>query len=141
MHDLEKRILSIISQPHLAKLATITEDGKPWVRYVFPVAQETMTIHFATFINSRKVCHIQKNAEVHLTCGVANPETDQHYLQIQGKAKLHKDQNIRHQFWNPTLENIFSGPDDPDYGVIEVIPYRIEYCSIGSYVPEIWTTE
>jgi general stress protein 26 len=37
------------------------------------------------------------------------------------------------------LKPIFDGPDDPKYGVIEVTPYRIEYCTPGSYDPQVWT--
>ena len=38
MSDLKERILKILQQPQLAALATITQDGKPWVRYVMVVA-------------------------------------------------------------------------------------------------------
>jgi hypothetical protein len=37
------------------------------------------------------------------------------------------------------LANIFDGPDDPKYGVLVMSPYRIEYCTPGTYEPEIWT--
>ena len=35
--------------------------------------------------------------------------------------------------WPP----FFDGPDDPKYGVIIIKPYRIEYCTPGSYEPEV----
>ena len=37
------------------------------------------------------------------------------------------------------LAPIFSGPDDPNYGVLEITPYCIEYCTVGSHEPEVWT--
>ena len=70
MKDLKTRILDFISKPHLAGFATVTEDGKPWVRYVMPVASPDMTIRFSTFLEARKVAHIAHNPEVHLICGV-----------------------------------------------------------------------
>ena len=50
MSDLKERILKILQQPQLAGLATITQDGKPWVRYVMAVASQDMTIRCATFV-------------------------------------------------------------------------------------------
>jgi general stress protein 26 len=127
MSDLKERILKIVQQPQLASLATITEDGKPWVRYVMTVATEDLTIRCATFVGARKVKQIEKNPEVHLTCGVTDPRNMAPYLQIQGRATFSTDRNVRHAFWTDMLSHIFSGPDDPKYGVIEIKPYSIEY--------------
>ena len=139
MAELKDQIYEIISKPQLAGLATVTPEGKPWVRYVMALADQDLTIHFATFVQARKVEQIQANPEVHLTCGVTDPNEMVPYLQIQGTAKLRTDKEIRHAFWSDMLAPIFAGPDDPKYGVIEVIPYRIEYCTPGSYEPQVWT--
>ena len=42
MKDLKERILDFIGNIHLAGFATVTEDGKPWVRYVMPIASPDM---------------------------------------------------------------------------------------------------
>ena len=138
MSDLAQRIFTIIKEPYLASFATITEDGKPWVRYVTPHASEDLTIRFSTFIGSRKVAQIKKNPEVHLTCGVTDPATAQTYLQIQGKAELSTDKAEREAFWNDYLKRYFKGPDDPNYGIIIVKPYRIELYTMGNFKPEVW---
>ena len=139
MSNLRDQIFQILCKPQLASLATVTTDGKPWVRYVMAITLEDMTMRFATFINARKVTQIKADPEVHLTCGVTNPSEVTPYLQIQGKAVLKTDETIRHAFWDDMLKPIFDGPDDPKYGVIEVTPYRIEYCTPGSHEPKIWT--
>ena len=138
MSDLAQRIFTIIKEPHLASFATITEDGKPWVRYVTCQASEDLTIRFSTFIGSRKVAQIKKNPEVHLTCGVTDLATAQTYLQIQGKAELSTDKAEREAFWNDYLTRYFKGPDDPNYGIIIVKPYRIELYTMGNFKPEVW---
>ena len=138
MSDLKQRIFEIIQKPQLASMATITKDGKPWVRYVMSVGNEDLKIRFASFVNARKVAQIQQNPEVHLTCGVTDLKVMNPYLQIQGKAKLTTDKVERETFWNDELKNIFKGPDDPNYGVIVVIPYCIELCTPGKFEPEIW---
>ena len=138
MSDLAQRILTIIKEPHLASFATSAEESKPWVRYVTCQASEDLTIRFSTFVGSRKVAQIKKNPEVHLTCGVTDLATAQTYLQIQGKAELSTDKAEREAFWNDYLKRYFKGPDDPNYGIIIVKPYRIELYTMGNFKPEVW---
>jgi general stress protein 26 len=87
------------------------------------------------------VGQIEKNPEVHLTCGVIDPLKPDPYLQIQGRGRMTTDEAERHVFWNDMLSDIFEGPDDPNYGIIIVKPYRIEYCTPGSFEPEVWTAD
>ena len=138
MADLKERILRITKQLQLAGLATVTEDGKPWVRYVMAASDEALTMRCATFTSARKVKQIENNPEVHLTCGVTDPAVMKPYLQIQAKARLATDEAERHGFWNETLKGIFEGPDDPNYGVLVMTAYRVEYCAPGSHAPEVW---
>ncbi len=139
MSELNDRIYDILRKPQLAGLATVTADGKPWVRYVMTVASDDLTIRCATFVGARKVKQIAQNPEVHLTCGITNPMEMGPYLQVQGRATLNTSQEARHGFWTDMLAPIFSGPDDPDYGVIEIVPYRIEYVTPASREPQVWT--
>lgn len=138
MSQLKEKILSIISQPQLLGFATITEDGKPWVRYVMSFGSEDMTIRFASFVGARKVKQIAQNPEVHITCGATDPTKRVPYLQIQGQARFTTEKEERYGLWNDVLKLIFSGPDDPKYGIVIVTPYRIEYCVPGKFVPEVW---
>jgi general stress protein 26 len=136
--DLIQRILEILSRLQLASLATVTKEGKPWVRYVMVVADETLTIRCATFLSARKVVQIRENPEVHLTCGVTDPTVMKPYLQVQARAEVVTDEAQRHGFWNNSLQGIFTGPDDPNYGVLVMTPYRVEHCTPGSFEPEVW---
>lgn len=120
-------------------MATVTGDGKPWVRYVFIAGSEDMTIRIATYANSRKAGQISINPEVHLTCGVSDPADMRPYLQIQGRAEFSTDVAERHGFWKDSLKSYFKGPDDPNYGIIVIRPYRIELCSPGAESPEVWS--
>jgi general stress protein 26 len=138
MSELKKKILAKIDRPTLSALATITEDGKPWVRYVTPMADENLNIWMATFAQSRKVGQIAKNPEVHLTVGVTTMETAESYLQVQGRAEILNDDATKKAVWNDHLKGIFSGPDDPNYCVCKITPYRIEYQGMGPVPPEVW---
>ena len=139
MSELRERIAEVLGRPQLAGLATITDDGKPWVRYVMIMTGDDLVIRLATFRAARKVGQIEKTPDAHLMCGVTDPEKMAPYLQIQGRARLNVSEEARHAFWNDTLTQIFEGPDDPKYGVIEVVPSRIEYWAPGEFEPEVWT--
>ena len=139
MSDLKLRILQILGPAQQASFATLTGQGKPWVRYVFCQADEDLTVRFATFRDSRKVAQIRGNPEVHLTCG-AGPGQPR-YLQIQALAEFHTDPPELLRFWKDSLQCYFKGPDDPNYGVVVLRPYRIELCTPGSLTPEVWDKE
>ena len=138
MAELKQKIFGKFNGPTLSTLATITEDGKPWARYVTPFADENLTFWMATFINSRKVAQIKKNPEVHLTTGVSDPEKAESYLQIQGRAEILTDEETKKTLWFDHLAQIFSGPDDPNYCVCKITPYRVEYQGMNMQPPEVW---
>ena len=138
MSELKEKILSKMKTPTLAVLATITDEGKPWARYVMPFADKNLTLWMATRLNTRKVGQIRKNPEVHVTAGCVNPEAREPFLQIQGKAQILNDEASRKLVWNDGLKAIFSGPDDPNFGVVKVTPYRIEYQPMGPVPAEVW---
>lgn len=138
MTNLKEKIASKLKQSVLFTLATVTEEGKPWVRYVTPFADDDLTIWMATFANSRKVAQIRRNPEVHLTTGVTSMESAVSYLQIQGRAEILTDDKTKKAVWFDHLKGIFSGPDDPNYCVCKIKPYRIEYQGMGMMPPEVW---
>ncbi len=141
MSEIKSKIFNIISSPTIMSFATLTEDGKPWVRYVMGIADEELTIRFSTFFTSRKVSQIKKINEIHIVCGVSTIETAKHYIQIQGKAEITKDKEEREAYWHDELKNYFSGTEDPNYCICIVKPYRIEYYSMGNMEPEIWESD
>ena len=137
MTELKDRILNELGHLQLASLATVTESGLPWTRYVMITGDDSLTIRCATFLGSRKVQQIQNNPEVHITCGITDPLEMKPYLQIQGRAEVITDEAERHALWNPSLESIFSDADDPTYAVIMIKPYRIECCTPPNMEPEV----
>jgi general stress protein 26 len=139
MDDLKSKIHAKLQAPTLASFATVTEDGKPWARYVVAWADADLTIWFATFKSSRKVAQIAKNPQVHLNLGVSDMQTAESWVQIQGKAEILDSPAVKKAKWYPQLENIFSGPEDPNYVVCKVSPYRIEHVTMQEKTPQVWT--
>jgi general stress protein 26 len=141
MADLKERIYTILGEFQMSSLATITQDGKPWVRYVMTVASKDLTIRCATFKNARKVKQTARNPEVHLTCGITDPKKTGPYLQVQGRATTTTSREARHGFWNDIFSTVFDGPDDPNLAIMEIKPYYIEYVTPGTFEPEVWKAE
>jgi general stress protein 26 len=135
--DLKEKIHTIMKDYPLAALATVTEDGRPWARYILIAGEKDLSIKFRTSMNSRKVAHINHNPEVHVTCGASAANSMTPYLQIEGKARITRDESLRKQMWMDELKNYFTGPDDPNYCIGIIEPYRIEHFSM-SQTPEIW---
>lgn len=138
MSDLATKIRKVLAKPSLCVLATVDAKGRPWARYVMGTMNEAMEIRFSTFVHARKVKQMRKNPEVHLTTGVASLRTAKRYLQIQGLAEVSRTKAERHAYWNPGLEAYFKGPDDPNYAVVIIRPYRIEYATMSAMMPEVW---
>lgn len=135
---LKAEILDVLRQRRVASFATVTPEGKPWVRYVVVSADEQLRLTFPTHAKSRKVSQIRANPEVHLTMGVAQLETARTYVQVAGTAEIVNDAALKQAEWRPFLTAYFRGPDDPDYCLVIVTPYRIELVSADAWEPRVW---
>lgn len=138
MSDLKERIFNTAEELQLMNVATVTGEGKPWVRYVMGKADSDLTFRFCTQLESRKVGQIRKNPSVHISLGVTSLETAEHWLQVQGRAEVSTDRDERHAFWFDELKDYFSGPDDPHYCIVIIRPERIEFGTMGNMTPEVW---
>jgi general stress protein 26 len=138
MTDLRSKIRDKLRALTLASIATVTEDGKPWSRYVVVRGDEDLNIWFATFKGSRKTQHIHHTDEVHLNLGVTDMQTAASWIQVQGRAQILADAETKRAVWYSMLEPIFSGPEDPNFVVCKVTPYRIEYYTMNRRQPEVW---
>lgn len=138
MSDLKQRIFDTARELQLMNFATLKDDGKPWVRYVMGKVDKELNFRFCTHRETRKVAQIRRNPNVHISLGVTDLETAKHWLQVEGTAEISTDRDERHSFWFDDLKNYFTGPDDPSYSVVIVMPSRIEFGTMGSMTPEVW---
>jgi len=129
MNYAKQEILKVfIEEPVQASFATVSKDGKPCVRYVMiNIDRKDMSMRFSTFVNSPKVVQIANQPEVSLTCCGTDPESSQKiYLQIKGKASFSTEADERALVWHSSTEKIFQKMDNPNFGVIKIVPYKIE---------------
>ncbi len=138
MSDLKQRIFDAAKDMQLVNFSTITDDGKPWVRYVMAKADNDLTFRFCTRLDSRKVAQIKKNPNVHISLGVSSLETAKNWVQVEGTAEVSTDRTELDAYWFDDLNNYFNGPDDPNYCIVIIKPSKIEFGTMGSKTPEIW---
>lgn len=135
---LRNKILKVIKGSKLASLATIA-DGKPWVRYAISHNQgANLNLYICTYRDSRKVRQIQKNPNVHITIGGDMDNLNTPYVQIAAKARVRSDKALRKKYWQNFMKKYYSGPDDPQYVILELKPELIEYMSSETRAPEVY---
>jgi general stress protein 26 len=139
MAELKDKILAQLQEPVVGALATLTEEGKPWARFVTVFADQKLLIRCATFVRSRKVAQIKANPEVHLTAAATDLAKSRALVQVQGRAEVLTDHQAKAAVWFEDLRTYFDGPQDPNLAVVLIRPYRIEYQTMGSMEPEVWT--
>lgn len=138
MPQLAQKIKALFNQPVVSVLATVTEDGAPWARYVVPFMDPDMNLWVATYCGSRKVAQIGADPRVHLACGATTLEETRAWVQVEGTAQVLDDAATKKAMWQEMLAQYFDGPDDPNYCVIKITPGRMEYGTMGSAEPEVW---
>lgn len=139
MSEVRQNVIEMLRTPQLSNMATITLDSKPWTRYIMIQSDNDFNLRSAVCLQSRKIEQIKKNPEVHLTFGVNDPtDLSKPYVQIQGTAKVTSDQEEKNSYWFDMLSAVFSGPDDPNYSIMIIEPYRVEFNKPGVMTPEVW---
>ena len=139
MKHVRQEVIQRLKIAQLSSLATITLDGKPWTRYVMIQSDDQFVLRSAIALSSRKVKQIENNPEVHLTFGINDPgDLSKPYVQIQGTARISTDPEEKRSFWFDMLTGIFTGPEDPNYAILQIEPYRVEFMRPGVMTPDIW---
>jgi len=140
MSEVKQKVLDVIAanQPLVAALATVGEDGRPRVRYVVPHVADDLTMTVATWRESRKVADVGAHPEVHLTCGSTNMEAPGNYLQIEARAEVSTNADKKRAHWSDGLSSYFAGPEDPNYALLIITPYRITVHGMTTMEADVW---
>lgn len=125
----KEKIFELFDGPTLSQLATIDCRGRPWVRYVMSTIDRDMVLRVPTGRTTRKVRDVRENPNVHLLVGKNLFTRHGAYAQIEGYAVITADPLARNEQWNRSMERYFEGPTDPNYVLIEIRPFRMEYWS------------
>jgi len=135
--DVKEKIIELVREYPIGALATI-DKNRPWVRYIGFDIDDDCRLFAASYTESRKVDQIKVNHNVHVVFGLDPREEEKPFINYAGTARILMDSATRERFWQEMYGDFFSGPDDPNYAIIEVSPQLIEY--YGTYLrePEIY---
>ncbi len=124
--SLKDRIISVMKGgAHLAAVATVGADKKPYVR-IMSMKNEGLELASATYVNSKKVAHIKSNKHVSISILKDHAKMSD-YIIVSAAATVCCDAKTKKAFWSQGLAHYFKGADDPNYCVIKFKPQAIEF--------------
>ena len=102
------------------------ESGEINARLMHPFTPDAeFNIWLGASPNSRKVREILKQSNV--TLAFLNPRSTA-YVTIVGNAALDSDPELKRKYWRSYWTDMYpGGPDNSEYILIKIIPYRIEF--------------
>lgn len=136
----EQKIMSIMKNNCLHAYLATSDGDQPRVRPVSPIIEDDMSVWITTYSTSRKVRHIQKNANICLAF-VEQPDGDKAATVI-GEARIIQDIRKKRRVWKlapfDLYEHFPDGPDSDDFCVLKIIVKRIEWREIGTGAAKIY---
>ncbi|MCK6255728.1 pyridoxamine 5'-phosphate oxidase family protein [Fictibacillus sp. KIGAM418] len=121
--EFKQKIKDIVDSNPIGTLSTIS-GNKPHSRYM-SFQREDITLFTATSKQTHKVEEIQENPNVHVLLGYE--DWNDPYIELQGTVTVRDDKELKEDFWHDMMKNWFSGPEDPNYIILEIKPsvYRL----------------
>jgi len=116
-------VIDLIRDAGYGVLATV--DGKiPRVRPMMPYLTEDGNLLLAVLPNCRTIAQIQANPNVEL-CYL---DRKMNFARVSGKTTISKDLDKKTVVWDniPMLRQYFSGPEDANFTLIEIITGEVE---------------
>ncbi|MFD1019242.1 pyridoxamine 5'-phosphate oxidase family protein [Thalassobacillus hwangdonensis] len=132
--ELKDKILDVLSGNKVGTLATVKND-KPHSRFM-TFFNDGLTIHTPTNKKTHKAEEIDANPYVHILIGYEGEGYGDAYLEIEGKATIRDDAEVKEKLWSDRMKRWFDGPNDPEYIVLEIAPEQVRLMNAGEDTPE-----
>lgn len=125
----KEKIVKIMRDNCLHAYLATSDADQPFVRPVSPIVEDDMAIWVTTFCTSRKVRHIQDNPKICLAF-VEQPQGSKAAF-VFGKACVVPDIENKRRVWSlasfDLSEHFPEGPGCKEFGLLKIIPDRIEW--------------
>ncbi len=146
--EIEEEFNARVSRIVWCTVATVDRQGRPRTRILHPI-WEGSTGWIATGRHSLKEKHLAANP--YLSVSYWDQEHQQVYA--DAKAEWQDDQDEKLRIWNRYKDTpppygydpaiIWqAGPDDPEYGLLKLTPWRIELYALQDLItgaePKVW---
>ncbi|WP_026692282.1 pyridoxamine 5'-phosphate oxidase family protein [Peribacillus kribbensis] len=132
--ELKSTVIEILENNKVGTLATVKND-KPHSRYM-TFFNENLKLYTATDKDTHKAEEIEKNPYVHILLGYQGDGYGDSYVEVEGKAYIREDQEIKDKLWNDHMKPWFKGKDDPDYIVLEITPSAVRLMNAKENSPQ-----
>ncbi len=115
-----------------------TEGPEPRVRPMMPYLNDEGNLLVAVLSKSRTIDQINKNPMVEM-CYI---DRKMWYARVTGKAKVIAEMDKKQLAWDniPMLRQYFSGPEDPNFVLIEVVTMKVEAMTPHQKDPDFFTS-
>ena len=146
--EIEEEFHARVSRIVWCTVATVDRQGRPRTRILHPI-WEGSTGWIATGRHSLKEKHLATNAYL----SVSYWDQEHQQVHVEAKAEWEDDQDEKVRLWTLYKETpppygydpaiIWqAGPDDPEYGLLKLTPWRIGLYSLKDVVtqaePTVW---
>lgn len=122
-----EKLVGMIKDIDVALFTTVGEGGYLVSR---PLSTKTTAfdgsiIWFFTEADTAKVSELKRNSKVNVAYSSHKKNS---YVSFAGDARLNRDRELIHTFWNDALKAFFpKGKDDPNLALIEFMPRTAQY--------------
>jgi len=125
----KEKIVKIMRENCLHAYLATSDGDQPFVRPVSPIVEDDMVIWVTTFCTSRKVRHIQDNPKICLAF-VEQPRGSRAAF-VFGRAYVVPDVEKKRRVWSlasfDLSEHFPDGPECKEFGLLKIIPDRVEW--------------
>ncbi|WP_077324752.1 pyridoxamine 5'-phosphate oxidase family protein [Virgibacillus siamensis] len=133
--EIRENIENILDNSAVGVMATV-QQNKPHSRYM-TFHRDGLTLYTATNNNTHKTEEIKENPHTHILLGYEGEGFGDEYVEYEGKVSISQSDAMKKKLWNEYMESWFSGPDDPDYIVLEITPQKIHLMNKKNAEPRI----
>lgn len=133
----KEEAIDLIKDTGFGILATV-EGDQPRVRPMMPYLDEDSgTMLIALLPQSRAIQQIEKNPHVEI-CYV---DRKMWFCRVSGTAKMSENEEKKARVWDniPMLRQYFSGPQDPNFKLMEIETGKVEAMSPHQKAPDTLT--
>jgi len=124
-------VFTYISENQYVYLTT-TQDSQPRIRPMVLFYYKGI-FYFITFTNDAKVAQIKNNKLIEVLLPIKDELNNQGYIKMSGKAKICTDADAKYDatYFCYFFDELYDGPDDPDFCLIECSFDAFEYFKPG----------
>lgn len=135
--NLKEQAIKIISDHRTGVLSSV-ENNKPHSRYMTFYNQD-LTLYTPTKMDTEKTDEIEKNPSVAVLLGYEEKGQTDAYVEISGTSSINTSPDLKKQFWDESFKQYFKGPEDPNFGFIEIQPETVRILNIHGDKPQEFT--